>query len=180
MSSTAGENIRPGIRRLVHLALHRGDHARAEVDEEIRLHLALRTAQLTREGLSPEAARAEAERRFGPPDEARGRLHTSAERREERMQHRELVDAARRDLRVALRGLRRAPGLVVTAVLSLALGIGANTALFSVVDAVLLKTLPVEAPDRLLVFEWQAGRAFRTTGMSGTSNVTVPPNMPWR
>src|ERR1044072_6689017 len=43
--------------------------------------------------------------------------------------------------------------------------------------AVLLKTLPFEEPDRLLVFEWRAGRAFRTTGTSGTSNVAVPPNM---
>jgi predicted permease len=150
MSSATGENIRPGIRRLFHLALHRGDRARAEVDEEIRLHLALRTAQLTREGLSPEAARTEAERRFGPPDEARGRLHTSAERREERMLHRELLDAVRSDLRVALRGLRRAPGLVVTAVLSLALGIGANAAIFSLFNQLLVRPLPVPHPEQLV------------------------------
>ena len=150
MSSTAGENIRPGIRRLFHLALHRRDLARAEVDQEIRLHIALRTAQLTREGMSPEAARAEAERRFGPPDEVRGRLHTSAQRREERMQHRELFDAARSDLRVALRGLRRAPGLVVTAVLSLALGIGANAAIFSLFDQLLVRPLPVPHPEQLV------------------------------
>ena len=150
MSSTTGENIRPGIRRLFHLALHRGELARAEVDEEIRLHLALRTAQLTREGMSPEAARAEAERRFGPPDEARGRLHTSAQHREERMQHREILDAARSDLRVALRGLRRAPGLVVTAVLSLALGIGANAAIFSLFDQLLVRPLPVPHPEQLV------------------------------
>ena len=150
MSSHVDENIRPGIRRLFHLALHRDDHARAEVDAEIELHLALRTAQLTREGMSPEAARAEAERRFGPPDEARGRLHTSAQRREERMQLRELLDAARGDLRVALRGLRRAPGLVVTAVLSLALGIGANAAIFSLFDQLLVRPLPVPHPEQLV------------------------------
>jgi predicted permease len=149
-SSSPGENVRPGIRRLFHLALHRGDHARAEVDEEIRLHLALRTAQLTRDGLSPEAARAEAERRFGSPDEARTVLHSSAERREERMRHRELLDAARGDLRVALRGLRRAPGLVVTAVLSLALGIGANAAIFSLFDQLLVRPLPVPHPEQLV------------------------------
>jgi predicted permease len=63
------------------------------------------------------------------------------------------------------------------AILSLALGIGANTALFSVVDAALVKTLPVEQPDRLVLFEWQAGRPFRTSGMSGTSNVPKPPGM---
>jgi predicted permease len=150
MSSSSDRNIRPGIRRLFHLAVRRGDHARAEVDEEIRLHLALRTAQLTREGLSPEAARAEAERRFGSPDEVRERLHTSVQRREDRMQLRELVDVVRGDVRVALRGLRRAPGLVVTVVLSLALGIGANAAIFSLFDQLLVRPLPVPHPEQLV------------------------------
>src|SRR5262249_49747756 len=48
---------------------------------------------------------------------------------------------------------------------------------FSVVDAALVKTLPVEQPERLVLFEWQSGRAFRTNGMSGTSNVPRPPGM---
>ena len=63
--------IRPGIRKLFRLAFHRREDATRDVGDEIRLHIELRTAQLMREGLSPEAARAEAERRFGSPDDAR-------------------------------------------------------------------------------------------------------------
>src|SRR5262245_12673892 len=84
------------------------------------------------------------------------------------LQPQRLEDEMFQDLRFGWRMLLKQKGFTTVAVLSLALGIGANTALFSLVDTVLLKTLPVNDPERLVLFEWQSGRAFRTNGMRGT------------
>ena len=88
-----------------------------------------------------------------------------------------MINGLWQDLRFGTRMLMRQPAFTLIAVLTLALGIGANTALFSVVDAVLVTTLPVPEPDRLVLFEWQAGLTFRAGGgWSGTSYVPTSPD----
>jgi predicted permease len=84
------------------------------------------------------------------------------------LQPKRLEDEMFQDLRFGARMLLKSKGFTMVAVFSLALGIGANTALFSVVDAVLIRTLPVSEPERLVLFEWRAGLPFRTNGMDGT------------
>jgi len=140
-----------------------------ELADEIQSHLEMQIEDNQRQGMSPHEACYAALRKFGGVDQMK---EIYRDRR-----GLPFVETFLRDLSYGGRMLRRSPIITTVAILSLALGVGANTALFSVVDAVLLKTLPVEAPDRLIIFEWQAGRAFRTSGMSGTSNVDVPPGM---
>ena len=72
------------------------------------------------------------------------------------------------DVTYGLRMLRKTPVFTGVAVLSLALGVGASTALYSVADAVLLRMLSVRNPEQLVLFDWQAGKPFRTTGIRGT------------
>ncbi len=140
--------IRPGIRRLLRFITPRS--ARRDADDEIRLHLRLRTDQLIAEGMSPETARAEAERRFGPIDEERKNFHDAARRRERRVQSRDWIDAARGDIRYALRTLRRDAGFTAFALAIVALGIGASVTVFSLVDGVVLRPMPFRDPTHLV------------------------------
>ena len=151
-------SLPPRARRLFRLALRRPDSAAGYVDEEIRFHLEARTEQLVREGMPLAQARAEAARRFGSLTGARTQLRQSALRRDRTLRIRELAGIVKQDVRIACRGLIRSPSFVVLAVLCLALGIGANAAIYSVIDAVLVKPLPFADPARLVRI-WREGAA---------------------
>lgn len=111
--------------------------------DEIAAHIEHEAERLIAEGLPPEAAWATARRRFGNTTQARERFHESSRWI--------WLDDLVRDFVQAARNLRRNPGFAATAILSLALGIGANVAAFSLVDAILLKTLPVRDPEQLRI-----------------------------
>ena len=119
-----------------------------ELDEEMRYHIEMRTEGYRRDGLSSDEAHRKALRRFGSPLLTRERVHDV----------RLLVwlDSVRQDLWLGLRLLRRSPALAVAAVLSLGLAIGATTGVFAVGDALLIRPLPVDRPDELVVLQWHS------------------------
>ena len=110
--------------------------------EEIKAHLELEADDLKSEGLNEDQARRKARREFGNISAAQERFY---------LRDRWVgLDKLARDVRFGLRSLRQSAGFAATAILTLALGIGANTAVFSVMNAVLLRSLPVADPDRLV------------------------------
>ena len=123
------------------------------LDDEVRFHLDAYTEDLVRSGIPRREAARRARVHFG-----------SVERMKDDCRHARglrLADELRQDVRYALRGLRRSPLFAWIAIASLALGIGANTAIFSFADAILMQRLPVTEPDRLVTFA-QTHRGERT------------------
>jgi predicted permease len=137
----------------------RRSHAGDTFDEEARFHVERRVEDLVGMGMSPEDARREAQRHFGSL--------TSARERSRDANSLPWLGDAMQDLRYAARQLRRNPAFAVTAILTLAIGIGVNTALFGVVNELLLEPLPVAAPDELVLFNWLEGRQGMRRGMDG-------------
>ena len=138
----------PGWRRY---ARFWGADVPADVDDELRTHLELRVEDNLARGLDPDAARREALERFGDVARVRAACHAIGLEQEHAMRRAATLDAFAQDLRYAWRTLRRAPTFTLVAVLSLGLGIGANVAIFRLVDAVVLRPLPgIAAPESLV------------------------------
>ena len=143
------------VRSWLRIGSRRADFER-EMQEEMRIHLELYQADLRRGGLSEEEARRRALADFG-----------SVPAREEECRQAvglRLFDELRGDVVYAVRLLRTSPAFTIVALLSLALGIGANTAIFSLIDTVLVKALPVEDPQRLFFVDNSGGKSGGSSG----------------
>ena len=127
-----------------------------EMQDEMRVHLELYQAELRRQGVPEAEARRRALAEFGSVEARKEECREAVGLR--------LFDELRGDVSYALRLLRRSPAFTLVALLSLGLGIGANTAIFSLIDTVLVKTLPVEDPERLFFVDNSGGKSGGSNG----------------
>jgi len=164
-----------GIKRAFALGVRRRSTARRDADDELSSLLEERIDLLVARGMSPEEARAEATRLLGSPvEDARADLRRSAERRERVMSIREWIGDAADDVRYAIRGLRREALFSSFIVVTLALAIGVNAAMFGVVDRVLLRgPAHVAAPKQLVRMYW----SYRAAAGEERTSAAIDPHI---
>lgn len=184
-----------GRRRKEEIArLAEPEHRVADVDEELDFHLQGRVEELVAAGWSADDARAEAVRQFGDPARYRDECRSIARERIVRERRGEMWERIGQDVRFALRSFRRSPGFATVSIVTLGLGIGATTAVFTVAKNVVFDPLPFERPEELvMVYEqnrsqniardfpsppnyadWLAGnRSFEDLAAMGDGSVTL-------
>ena len=145
----------------------------ADVEAELAFHVEMRVRELVEQGETPERARALALERFGDYESARRECVTINQRRKRHMQRTEYLTELRQDVGYAFRMLRRTPAFTAAALLTLALGIGANSAIFSVVHGVLLESLPYRDADRLHHLQMLYPDGTKYTGFSAPDFMSV-------
>lgn len=159
------ESQSPRGRRKAFRLEHGPHRVERDVDAELAFHLDMRIRRLVERGMDPAAARAQALRQFGDWDMVRAEMLDIAYQQERTVKRANYLAELRQDVLYALRSLRHNVGFALVIVLSLAIGIGANTAIFTLVDALLLRPLPVPNADQLVVI----GDSRRTNSASDGS-----------
>ncbi len=134
-------NFRVWLQRLIGLSA--GDRQRTRIQEELETHIQMLAAELEQGGMTPQEARVTARRSVGNATQVAEDVHEQSSI--------PLLESIWQDLRYAIRQLRTHPGFTAAAVMTLALGIGANTAIFQLLDRIVLRPLPVKDPSELVV-----------------------------
>jgi predicted permease len=139
-------------------SLFQRDAVEHELSDELQYHVDQKTRELIATGLSPEEARRKAAFEFGGLEKSKEECRDTRRVR--------LIETTVQDIRFGLRMLRRSPGFTAIAVLTLGLGIGANTAIFSMVNSFLLRPLPVNSPEQITVFAMRLKKGLMQTNFS--------------